>query len=135
MKYFKSIIQVVILAVITFNFTSCDSESTSGPENVVADFYTKLAQLDFESAKELCTDDTKQLIGVLEGMVAMMPEDKKAEGLAELTNESVSASDYTCTIDGNVALCVENETKEEINLVFVDDQWLIDIPKEDFDKE
>jgi len=133
MKAFKPFIQVIILATFTFNFTSCGSDS--GPENVVADFYNNISQLDFDGAKELCTDDTKQLVGTLEGMLAMMSEDKKDEALANVSNKSVSSSDFTCNIDVSSAVCVENKTENETNLVLVDGKWLIDMPKEDFDKE
>ena len=124
---------VISCALIALLFASCGTAENS-PASVCAAFQNSLAELDIEKAKSYSTGATDDLLDALNGMIQMMPEEARQEALKEAEGGK-SAGDYTCEESGDQAVCSDNDSGEEFNLRKVDGQWLVDIPKEDFDKE
>lgn len=123
---------VFYLALVAVLFTSCSTKND--PASVCAAFQNNLAELDFDGAKSLSTESTGELLDMMAGMLAMGGEEARQEALKEAEGGK-SAGDYTCDVEGDRAVCSDNDSGEEINLRKVDGQWLVDIPKEDLDKE
>jgi len=126
----RNFLTILLTCVILF---SC-GDNGSTPQSSIVEFQKKLSVLDFEGCKEYCTEDTKKLIGALEGMMAMMDESQREEFLNQAKNDVPSADDYDCSIEGNTATCIHVDG-EEVTLKLVDGKWLIDVSKEDLNKE
>lgn len=119
-------------ALAAFLFASCGT--TNDPASVCAAFQNNVAELDFDGAKSLSTESTGELLDLVAGMLAMGGEEARQEALKDAEGGK-SAGDFTCDVDGDRAVCSDNDSGEEVNLRKVDGQWLVDIPKEDLDKE
>lgn len=106
----------------------------NGPEVTAEKFLKAVYTADFEGAKTLCTEDTKQTIDLIAAFTAeKVAEMKKAN--IKLEQKSVTLSE-----DGNSADVVflangvldlqkgeVSESKEEkVHLVKVDDKWLVE---------
>lgn len=123
---------VFCLALVAVLFTSCSTEND--PASVCAAFQNNVAELDFDGAKSLSTESTGELLDLVAGMLAMGGEEARQEALKDAEGGK-SAGDFTCDVEGDRAVCSDNDSGEEISLRKVDGQWLVDIPKEDLDKE
>ena len=90
---------------------------------------TALAKQDFDAAKELGTDKTKGFISMVQGIMQMMPEEKKKETFGDTDGiewgetkvEGDKATVYFTSKDGK---------KDKINLVKVDGEWKVDMKKD-----
>jgi PBP1b-binding outer membrane lipoprotein LpoB len=127
MKNLKRIVMVLFISLFMF---SCGGGSGS-PKGVAQSFMEAISKQDFKTAKELGTDKTKAFIGMIEGLMAMMPEDKKKEAFGE-----VDAIEWgEVKVDGDKAKVYfsekgkEKNKKDKIDLVKVDGKWKVDMKK------
>lgn len=109
---------------------SCGS---AGPDLVAEKFIKALYTADFEGAKKLCTEDSKQAVDFVAAFAAEKLDDLK-ETKVSVEHESVEIAE-----DGNSAVVhlivhgsldlLDNEVvdskEEKINLVKVEDKWLV----------
>lgn len=126
MRKFLSLSLVVLIATFMF---SCGGGSSSDPKAVAEDFLKALATQDYDSAKELGTEQTVQMLSMIEGMISMMPKDqveKDKENIKTLKMGEVK-------IDGDNAVVYYDTAKEsgqKIELKKVDGDWKVDMKKD-----
>lgn len=106
------------------------------PEDVSLAFLRYFSQLDIAKAKELCTPEGQEMMGMLEGMMGMMGEEEKKQILAESEAAVKALKKSTCKVDGDVAKCIvccspSGEASEEpIELRKIDGKWYVHVDKE-----
>lgn len=102
--------------------------SSDSPSDVATKFLTHTNKMEFKEAKEYATKSTGEVLDMIGGMAAMMPkEDPKT---FKIVNESIDGETATVTYrtDGK-------EEDETLNLVKEDGKWLVNMSKEDMNKE
>lgn len=106
------------------------------PESVALNFIKSIGQLDIVAAKNVATEDTKSVLGILETMTATMPQDEKDKMIKESAGEIDLIKKATCTTNDDIAkctVCCDKEgasTPEPITLKKVNNKWLVDMSKE-----
>ncbi len=126
----KNLFRITLVLLFAAFLGACGSSNS--PEGVAEEFLTHLGNQDYEKAKELGTENTVQMLTMIESMGGMAEsmggEAKKdsAKGLPddfEITNSEVDGDNalVTYTADGK---------EEELNLVKQDGQWKVDMKKE-----
>ncbi len=95
-------------------------------EQTATDFLTALDKKEYAKAKQMGTEDTKQLISLLQQLQMFMPKNKQ--------NAHIDIKKMNCEKTGDRAVCDyccnQNGMKDRINLVKVKDKWLVDMHKE-----
>lgn len=126
MKKLLSIGFVVVFAAFMF---SCGGGSSDNPGDVAKEFLQALADQDYDTAKDLGTDETVQLIGMIEGMAAMIPAEE-----AEADKEDIKSLKMgEVEIDGDKAVVyygTDKKSGEKIDLEKVDGKWKVAMKKE-----
>lgn len=125
-------IALILIAAIAFIFAACKSAST--PEAVAESFLKAVYTADFEKAKTLCTNESKQAIDFVAAFASQsVNQMKKAKvgfelisaTIAEDGNSAVVMAKLTGTLDLQKEEVVD-EKEEKVNLVKVDNKWLVD---------
>jgi hypothetical protein len=124
LKAFFMLMPVLVLA-------AC---SGGGPEAVAEKFVKAVYTADFLTAKEYCTEDTKQTIDFIAAFAAEKKEEmQKADIKIELKTitiaEDGNSADVELTVLGSLDLQkgeVVEAKEEKIHLVKVDDKWLVE---------
>jgi hypothetical protein len=123
-------------------FSQCKSKGSSTkvnmskPESVSLAFIRAFAQLDIEKAKTLATPESMELLGAMEQMAAMMPEEERQAAKTKSAAEMDKLQSSTCKIKGDEADCIvccspEGKSAEEpIKLKRVDKKWLVHMTKD-----
>jgi hypothetical protein len=128
----KNLIKNTLIVVCIFLLVSC---SGNGPDVAATKFFENLNSGNFDEAKKYSTTDTKSMLSMMESFGAQ-------DQLADLnTNTSFEVIDTKET--ENTAICTlkitDNETGDvedmPLHLVKKDGEWLVDMNKEDMDKE
>jgi len=120
-----------LLGVMAFSLIMFSCSSGNSPESVAQDFMEALVKQDFDTAKELGTDQTKGFISMIEGMMKMMPEKDKKENTS--FNDLKNIKWGETKIDGDKAIVHYGNgegQEEKINLKKVDGKWKVDMKKE-----
>jgi len=117
------------LGLSTLFLTSC-SFFADKPSKNAEKFLTHFYALEFEEAKKYGTKSTGELLDALKGFVAMLSEEDKKKKSFKIVGE---------TIDGDTAVVLFEEEgskePETLNMVKEDGKWLVNMSKEDLDKE
>ncbi len=119
----------IVLAAALF-MAACGSQA-DGPKEVATKFLTHINAMEFEEAKQYGTKETNDLLDMLKGFAAMGGEQEKPEATA-FTITDVKEEGDTATVT------YKNEGAEEavtIELVKQDGKWLVNINKEDMNKD
>ena len=117
----------LVLIMAVFMLSSC---SKNTPKDVAYNWLIAYNHLDFEAAKKLSTQDTKNLINSLQRLTETVADSNKKE-LKKVTVDIKSVK-----INGDKAVATftssDNPGKEQtLNLVKVNDQWLVLFTKVD----
>jgi hypothetical protein len=106
------------------------------PESVALAFIKSIGTLDIAAAKNVATEDTKSVLGILETMTSVMPQEEKDKMIEESSAEISLIKKATCTTNDDIAKCTVccnkdgESTPEPITLKKVDNKWLVDMSKE-----
>jgi hypothetical protein len=123
MKKFAVAIAILSISV----FASCGGGGS--PEAVAIDFTEALMTGEVEKAKELSTENSHKIVGLLAGMLsgamANQTEDKKAEMEEKLKELETMA----CDVEGEKAKCGPEGEEKKLELVKVDGEWKVDFKK------
>ncbi|MCW5898436.1 MAG: DUF4878 domain-containing protein [Flavobacteriales bacterium] len=107
--------------------TACGG-GASTPSDVASKFLDHTNKMEFKEAKKYATKATGEVLDMIGGMAAMMPkEDPKS---FKILSEKIDGDKATVTYrtDGK-------EEDETLNLVKEDGKWLVNMSKEDMNKE
>jgi hypothetical protein len=125
-------IALILFAAVAFLFASCKSGST--PEAVAESFLKAVYTADFEKAKSLCTEESKQAIDFVAAFASQSVDDMKkakvgfeliSSTIAEDGNSAVVLAKVTGTLDLQKEEVID-EKDEKVKLVKVNDKWLVD---------
>jgi hypothetical protein len=110
-------------------FSSC-SFFAEKPSKNAEKFLTHFYALEFDEAKQFGTKSTGELLDVLKSFMAMLSEEDKKKKTFAILEE---------TIDGDTAVVTFQEDgskePETLNMVKEDGKWLVNMSKEDLNKE
>ncbi len=125
-KNMKKLLSVVIVAIIIVAVSACGNKKNS-PEAVAETFLGHLNKKEYAEAKKLGTENTKQMLDMMESVGSM---GAKAEA------KDVKIENLKCTTEADKAKCTyKAEGKDEtIDLVKQDGNWLVDMKKEGGDQ-
>ena len=119
----------IVLAAALF-MAACGSKA-DGPKEVATKFLTHINAMEFEEAKQYGTKETNDLLDMLKGFAAMGGEEQKPEATAfTITDVKEEGDKATVTYMSEGA-----EEAETLELVKQDGKWLVNINKEDMNKD
>jgi len=126
-------LNLFFLAVIFLALGACSSNSNS-PEAVAEKFNKAIYTADFNAAKALCTDDSKQAVDLIASFVSEKAGDmKKANVKYETTSVNLSEDGNSADVEGIVlnAYDLQNDkiadsTDTKVHLVKENGKWLVD---------
>lgn len=117
---------VVLSIAVAALMTACGGGET--PSKVAEKFLTHIDKKEFKEAKAYGTKATGDLLDMVDGLAGMMPkEDPKGFVIKE---EKIEGDKATVTYRSN-----GKEADETLNLVKEDGKWLVNMSKEDMNKE
>lgn len=119
----------IVLAATLF-MAACGSKA-DGPKEVATKFLTHINAMEFEEAKQYGTKETGELLDMLKGFAAMGGEEQKPENTS-FEIKDVKEEGDTATVTYRSEGSEEDET---LNLVKQDGKWLVNISKEDMNKD
>ena len=123
----KTMRSLAVLLVAAVLLASCKKNT---PKEVATEWLTDFYHLDYEAAKKLSTDDTKNLLSQVEQLASMIPDSTKQ------SYKKTSTTIKTVKITGDKAVVTyivsDNPALEQpLNLVKINGQWLVLYTKED----
>lgn len=121
---FKNSLSILALA---FVLAGCGANSND-PGAVAREFYIQLGQMNFSGAKELTTEESKQILTVAEGFFNMATEEQKKDMEKQKAEAAANPPQVIDTqINGDsatVTLKIGDET-EKVELTKVDGKWKV----------
>jgi len=125
----KKLTGIGIVLLFTFFFAACGG-SSDNPQDVAKDFLKALADKNYDKAKDLGTDNTAMMIGMIESMAKMAPEGQDTDsGMGDL-----DAIEWGETkVDGDNATCfysTPDKKDQKVELKKVDGKWKVDMKKD-----
>ena len=124
----KKLTGIGIVLLFTFFFAACGG-SSDNPQDVAKDFLKALADKNYDKAKDLGTDNTAMMIGMIESMAKMAPD-----SLQEEDNADMDAIEWGDTkIDGDNATCFyssPDKKDQKLDLKKIDGEWKVDMKKD-----
>lgn len=128
MRKFK----LVIVALPFFILSACTGGNN--PEDVAEKFTKAIYTADFDGAKELCTNDTKQTIDFVAAFASEKREEmQKAEISIDQKKVDIApdgnSADVDMVVHGSIDLEkgeVEDAKDEKVHLIKVDDKWQVE---------
>ena len=121
----KKLMSIGFVLLFSFFMVSCGG-SSDNPQDVAIEFMDALGDQDYDKAKDLGTENTIMMIGMIESMASMAPEGEESEEMGEITWGETE-------IDGENAICfysTEDKADQQVDLVKVDGDWKVDMKKE-----
>ena len=129
----KKVYNILLFAFIMVGMIACGAD-TSTPEAAVKGFTKAMGAGDFDKAADFATEDTKELLKMLNGLKNM--------GGGELPDMGgdVKIDKVECEIDGDEGTCTvccdeDGNPEDPVKVKKVDGKWLVHISKEDANKE
>lgn len=115
-----------LLLILLLALQSCGV--LGSPETTANQFMNHLVQEEYEAAKELSTDNTHQLLHLLQAAQSLADEEQRAE-------KRKAVFECSCEQEAETAQCncCENGDANECNtltVVKVEGKWLVDMKKE-----
>lgn len=118
---------------VVFTLSSCQKD-TNTPEKIAGDFIVAIYSGDFEAAKLLVTEDSKKAIDFVAAFTTEKVDMMKSTDVGfESTEVTIAEDGLSATVIGNVLNSLDLETDqvieskvEKINLVKVDEKWLVE---------
>jgi len=124
----KKLTGIGIVLLFTFFFAACGG-SSDNPQDVAKDFLKALADKNYDKAKDLGTENTAMMIGMIESMAKMAPD-----SLQEEDNADMDAIEWGDTkIDGDNATCFyssPDKKDQKLDLKKIDGKWKVDMKKD-----
>ncbi|MCF6366392.1 MAG: DUF4878 domain-containing protein [Bacteroidales bacterium] len=125
----KKLLSIGFVLVFSAFMFSCGGGSSDNPADVAKDFLTALAEQDYDTAKDLGTEETGQLISMIEGMAAMIPAEEAEAGKEDIKTLKMGE----VTEDGDkatVKYSTDKEGEKTVDMEKVDGKWKVAMKKE-----
>ena len=124
----KILLSLSVILVSGFFLISCNKSS---PKDVAKEWLTDFYHLDYDAAKKLSTEDTKNMMTTLQGFTNALPDSAKQKA------KTVTINIKSVKEDGNnavVTFTTSDDTKEQppLKLIKQNDKWLVQFSKGDF---
>ena len=124
----KKLMSIGLVFLFAFMIASCGG-SSDNPQDVAKEFMTALAEQDYDTAKDLGTENTVMMIGMIESMASMAPEGEADSGMDDPADITWGETE----VDGDNAVCyysTPDKADQKVELVKVDGDWKVDMKKE-----
>lgn len=125
----KKLSGIGIVLLFALFFSACGG-SSDNPQDVAKDFLNALNDKDYSKAKDLGTENTAMMIGMIESMAKMAPDSlKNDEDKADM--DAIEWGDTK--IDGDNATCfysTPDKKDQKLDLKKVDGKWKVDMKKD-----
>lgn len=125
----KSFVSYFLAFIALAAFVSC---SKTAPKDVAREWLTAFYHLDYDAAKQYSTEDTKNMLNVLEGFTNALPDSTKQRAKSATINiKSLKEDANTATVTFTTS---EEPNKEQppLKMVKQDNKWLVQFTKADF---
>jgi hypothetical protein len=118
----KNLLKLAVVAIIVVAINACGSK-TDTPEAVAEKFLGHLNKKEYSEAKKLGTEQTGQMIDMMESFGSAGGDQEKKD---------VKIENMKCTPTDDKAACTytSDGKEEKIELVKKDGKWLVDMKKE-----
>jgi hypothetical protein len=123
----RSLISFSVILLVAIMSVSCNK---NGPKDVATNWLNSFYRLDYESAKKLSTEDTKNILATLQQFTTMIPDSMKKDSKKIV----VTVKDVKENGDKAVATyVVSNDPGKEQTLPLVkqNGKWLVQWSKDD----
>ena len=100
----KKLMSIGLVLLFAFMISACGG-SSDNPQDVAKEFMTALADKNYDKAKDLGTENTVMMIGMIESMASMAPEGEEEEMPELVWGET--------EIEGDNATCFYTEEGKE----------------------
>jgi len=117
------------LAIVIALFAVACGGGSATPSQVAEKFLTHTNKMEFKEAKKYSTKATGEILDMIAGMAGMMGEQEAPKGF-KITNETIDGDKATVTYRSE-----GKDADETVNLVKEDGKWLVNMSKEDMNKE
>jgi len=125
-------LRVMFLFVPVLIMVACSGGNT--PEDVAEKFNKAVYSANFEGAKALCTEDSKQAVDFVAALVSENVEQmKKSDVKYEIQQVKISEDGKSADVEGIVLGSLDFETNQvkdsvgsKLHLIKVNDKWLVD---------
>jgi Domain of unknown function (DUF4878) len=124
----KKLLLLPVLFFAILAMVSCKTKND--PKNVAKEWLNDFFHLDYDAAKKISTEDTKNLLSQVQQLASMIPDSvKQAYKKATVTIKNVNINGDKATVTYIVS---DNPALEQpLNLVKTNGQWLVLYTKED----
>lgn len=121
---------VFVLAVLAMALmTACKSGT---PKDVAREWLTDFYHQDYDDARKLSTEDTKNMMNILQGFTNALPDSVKQRAKRVTINiKSVNEQGNTATVTFTTSED-PNNVQPPLKLVKQNDKWLVQFSKADF---
>jgi major membrane immunogen (membrane-anchored lipoprotein) len=107
---------------------ACNKED--GPEQVAEKFLVHISKAEFKEAKEYCDEKSGGFLDMMAGMVGENKPTEEEAGTIEIIKSEINEDKAKVTYKNS-----NEEGEKTLDLVKVDDKWLVTIDKESQNKE
>ncbi|MBX2980258.1 MAG: DUF4878 domain-containing protein [Flavobacteriales bacterium] len=119
---------VVLSIAFAALMTACGGGGST-PSQVAEKFLTHTNKLEFKEAKAYATKSTGDMLDMIAGMAGMMGDKNEAKSF-KITGETIDGDKATVTYRSE-----DKDADESLSLVKEDGKWLVNMSKEDMNKE
>lgn len=126
----KNILLIFALSMLTLTACKTGGSKANSPEGVARKFLNHLAAMEFDEARKLGTENTRQMLDLLQSLVDIA-KDKGADQIKAKDGSDIEI--IKTAVDGNTAVVTykDAEGKEQsLDLVREKGKWLVDMKKE-----
>ena len=122
--------KLLLLPILFFAVVTMVSCKKNTPKDVATEWLNDFFHLDYDAAKKISTEDTKNLLSQVQQLASMIPDSiKQSYKKASITIKDVKINGDKATVTYIVS---DNPTLEQpLNLVKTNGQWLVLYTKED----
>ncbi len=122
----KALLSVFVAAIFAVAFTGCNKNS---PKAAAETYLNGLYHYDYEAAKSVATEETKNMIDLAAQFSAMMPDSMREEA------QKIKVDIKDVKEEGDRAVVTystsDEEAEKKLNLVKQGDKWLVNHSKMD----
>ena len=117
---------IAIALLSTLVLASCGGNT---PEDAAKGFMTALIKGDVDKAKELSTEKSHKIVGLIAAMTASQADSQSEEQKKKMEETLAALDKIKCEVDGDTAKCAPEGENKKIDLVKEDGKWKVDFKK------